>query len=109
MDIMNLDNVFLTIAQGNLLHSQDQIMFRNMVHLSLLKCGTVEMENTIDQGDLSLGIHWKKSILFVKNIVSAEPRILQGTKKLFMKERGDPIQRIPRERLILKSSSCEVT
>ena len=31
------------------------------------------------------------------------------TKKLFTKERGDPIQRIPRERLILKSSSWEVT
>ena len=33
-----------------------------MVHLSLLKCGKVEMENMIDQGDLSkiLGIHWKK-------------------------------------------------
>ena len=62
-------------------------------------------------GDLSkiLGIHWKKLILFVKNIFSAEPRILQGTKKLFTKERGDPIQRIPRKRLILKSSSWEVT
>ena len=62
-------------------------------------------------GNLSkiLGIHWKKLILFVKNIFSAEPRILQGTKKLFTKERGDPIQRIPRKRLILKSSSWEVT
>ena len=69
------------------------------------------MENTIDQGDLSkiLGTHWKKLMLFVKNIFSAEPRIFQGTKKLFTKERGDPIQRIPRERLILKSSSWEVT
>ena len=28
---------------------------RNMVHLSLLKCGHVEMESMIDQGDLSLG------------------------------------------------------
>ena len=40
---------------------------------------------------------------------SAGPRILQGTKKLFTKKRGDPIQRIPRERLILKCSSWEVT
>ena len=74
-----------------------------------IKCGHVEMESMIDQGDLSLGIHWKKSILFVENIFSAEPRILQGTKKLFTKERGDPIQRIFRKRPILKSSSWEVT
>ena len=37
------------------------------------------------------------------------PRILQGTMKLITKERGNPIQRIPRERLILKSSSWEMT
>ena len=60
MDIMNLNNLFLTTAQGDLLRSQDQIILRNMVHLSLLKCGNVEMESMIDQGDLSLGIHWKK-------------------------------------------------
>ena len=62
-------------------------------------------------GNLSkiLGIHWKELILIVKNIFSAGPRILQGTKKLFTKERGDPIQWMPRERLILKSSSWEVT
>ena len=109
MDIMNLNNMFLTIAQGNLLQSQDQIILRNMVHLSLLKCGHVEMERMIDQGNLSPGIHWKKSILFVENIFSAEPRILQGTKKLFTKDRGDPIQSIFRKRPILKSSSWEVT
>ena len=34
-----------------------------------------------------LGIHWKELILIVKNIFSAGPRILQGTKKLFTKER----------------------
>ena len=87
------------------------IILRNMVHLGLLKCGKVDMKNTIDQGNLSkiLGIHWKELILFVKNIFSAGPRILQGTKKLFTKERGNPIQRMPRERLILKSSSWEVT
>ena len=114
MDIMNLNNLFLTTAQGDLLQSQDQIILRNMVHLSLLKCGNVEMESMIDQGDLSkiLGIHWEKSILFVKNIFSAEPRILQGTKKLFTKERGDPIQRIPRkkanfEKLIMGSDTTE--
>ena len=36
-------------------------------------------------------------------------RILQGTKRLFTIERGDPIQRMSKERLILKSSSWEVT
>ena len=78
MDIMNLNNLFLTTARGDLLQSQDQIILRNMVHLSLLKCGKVEMESMIDQGDLSkiLGNHWKKLILFVKNIFSAEPRTL---------------------------------
>ena len=90
MDIMNLNNVFLTIAQGNLLQSQDQVMLRNMVHLSLLKCGHVEMENMIDQGNLSPGIHWKELILIVKNIFSAEPRILHGTKKTIHDRTGKP-------------------
>ena len=82
-----------------------------MVHPGLLKCGKVEMESTIDQGNLSkiLGIHWKEMILIVENIFSAGPRILQGTKKLFTKERGNPIQRMSKERLMLKSSSWEVT
>ena len=57
-----------------------------------LKCGKVEMESTIDQGNLSkiLGIHWKELILLVENIFSAEQRILQGTKKLFTKKTGRP-------------------
>ena len=59
--------------------------------------------------DQILGIHWKELILIVENIFSAGPRILQGTKKLFTKERGNPIQRMSHERLILKSSSWEVT
>ena len=63
-----------------------------MVHPGLLKCGKVDMKSTIDQGNLSkiLGIHWKELILIVENIFSAGPRILQGTKKLFTKERGNP-------------------
>ena len=63
-----------------------------MVHPGLLKCGKVDMKRTIDQGNLSkiLGIHWKELILIVENIFSAEPRILQGTKKLFTKERENP-------------------
>ena len=69
------------------------------------------MENTIDQGNLIkiLGIHWRKLTLIVENIFSAEQRILQGTKKLFTIEQGNPFQRISKERLILKSSSWEVT
>ena len=61
MDIMNLNNLFLTIERGDPLKRQDQTTLRNMVHLGLLKCGKVEMESTIDQGDLSkiLGITGK--------------------------------------------------
>ena len=76
-----------------------------------LKCGKVEMESTIDQGNLIkiLGIHWGKLILIVENIFSAGQRILQGTKRLFTIERGDPLQRMFKERLIFESSSWEVT
>ena len=56
-----------------------------------------------------LGIHWGKLTLIVENIFSAGQRILQGTKRLFTTERGDPLQRMSKERLILKSSSWEVT
>ena len=56
MDIKILNNLFLTIERGNPLKRQDQTTLRNMVHLGLLKWGKVEMESTIDQGDLSLGI-----------------------------------------------------
>ena len=92
MDIMNLNNLFLTIERGNPLKRQDQTTLRNMVHPGLLKCGKVDMKSTIDQGNLGkiLGIHWKELILIVKNIFSAGPRILQGTKKLFTKRTGRP-------------------
>ena len=75
MDIMNLNNLFLTIEWGDPWKRQDQTTLRNMVHLGLLKCGKVEMESTIDQGNLSkiLGIHWKELILIVKNIFTAGP------------------------------------
>ena len=96
MDVKILNNLFLTIERGDPLQSQDQIAPRIMVHFGLLKCGKVEMENTIDQGNLSkiLGIHWKELILIMENIFSARQHILQGTKKLFMKERGNPFQRM---------------
>ena len=44
----------------------------------------------------------------VENIFSAGRRILQGTKRLFTIEWGNPLQRMSKERLILKSSSWEV-
>ena len=70
----------------------------------------VEMENTIDQGNLMkiLGIHCEKLTLIVRNLFSAGLRILQGTRRLFTIERSNPFQRISKERLILKISSCEV-
>ena len=110
MDIKILKNLFLTIERGNPLKRQDQTIHRNMVHPGLLKCGKVDMKSTIDQGNLSkiLGIHWRKLTLIVENIFSAGRRILQGTKRLFTTERGNPLQRISKERLILKSSSLEV-
>ena len=111
MDIKILNNLFLTIERGNPWKRQDQTIHRILVHPGLLKCGKVEMESTIDQGNLRkiLGIHWGKLTLIVENIFSAGQRILQGTKKLFTKERGNPLQRMSKERLILKSSSWEVT
>ena len=70
----------------------------------------VELRSTIDQGNLRqfLGIYCKKLTLIVRNFFSAEMRILQGTKRLFTIERGNPLQRISKERLILKISSWEV-
>ena len=62
MDIKILNNLFLTIERGDPWKCQDQTIFRIMVHPGLLKCGKVEMENTIDQGNLRKirGIHWEK-------------------------------------------------
>ena len=101
----------LTIERRNQWKRQDQTIHKIMVGLGLLKCGKVEMENTIDRGNLRkiLGIHCKKLTLIVENIFSAGRRILPGTKRLFTIGRGDPLQRISKERQILKSSSWEVT
>ena len=110
-DILTKGIMFLTIERGNPLKCQDQTIYKRiMVYLGLLKSGRVEMENTIDQGNLMkiLGIHCENSTLIVKNIFSAGLRILQGTKRLFTIERGNLCQRIFKERLILKISSWEV-
>ena len=111
MDIKILKDLFLTIERGNPLKCQDQIIYKRiMVYPGLLKSGKVETESTIDQGNLIkiLGIHWEKLTLIVENIFSAGRRILQGTKRLFTIERGNPLQRMSKERLILKISSWEV-
>ena len=111
MDIKILKNLFLTIERGNPSKRQDQTNHKRiMVYPGLLKSGKVEMESTIDQGNLIkiLGIHWEKLTLIVENIFSAGRRILQGTKRLFTIERRNPLQRISKERLILKISLWEV-
>ena len=74
MDIKILKDMFLMIERGNPLKHQDQTIYKRiMVYPGLLKNGKVEMENTIDQGNLMkiLGIHCKKLTLIVKNIFSA--------------------------------------
>ena len=111
MDIKILKDLFLAIERGNPLKRQDQTIHKRiMVYSGLLKSGKVEMESTIDQGNLIkiLWIHWEKLTLIVENIFSAGRRILQGTKRLFTIERRNPLQRMSKERLILKISSWEV-
>ena len=94
MDIKILKDMFLTIERGNPLGRQDQTIYKRiMVYPGLLKSGKVEMGNTIDQGNLRkiLVIHCEKLTLIVKNIFSAGLRILQGTKRLFTTETGQPV------------------
>ena len=83
MDIKILENLLqVTIDRGNLWKRQDQIIHKRiMVDLGLLKSGSVELQSTIDRGNLrvSLGMHCKKLTLIVRNLFSAGMRILQGT------------------------------
>ena len=76
MDIKILENLFqVTIERGNLWKRQDQIIHKRiMVDLGLLKSGKVELQSTIDRGNLRvfLGIHCKKLTLIVRNLFSAE-------------------------------------
>ena len=95
MDIKILKDMFLSIERCNPLKRQDQTIHkRSMVYPGLLKSGKVEMENTVDRGNLRkiLGIHCKKLTLIVKNIFSAGLRVLQGTKRLFTIEWGNLCQ-----------------
>ena len=83
MDIKILENLFqVTIERGKMCNRRDQILHKRiMVDLGLLKSGKVELRSTIDQGNLRklLGMHCKKLTLIMRNLFSAEMRILQGT------------------------------
>ena len=87
MDIKILKDLFqVTIERGNLCNRHNQIIHKRiMVNLGLLKSGKVELRSPIDRGNLRkiLGIHVKKLTLIVRNLFSAEMRILQGTESLF--------------------------
>ena len=75
MDVKILENLFqVMIERGNLWNHQDQIIYKRiMVHLGLLKSGNVELQSTIDRGNLMefLGIHCKKLTLIVRSLFSA--------------------------------------
>ena len=83
MDIKILENLLqVTIDRGNLSNRHHQVIQKRiMVDLGLLKSGKVELQSTIDRGNLRvfLGIYCKKLTLIVRNLFSAEMRIPQGT------------------------------
>ena len=113
MDIKILKDMFLTIERSNPLKCQDQTIHKRiMVYPGLLKCGKVEMESTIDQGNLiknswdSLG---KVDPHRGEHLLGRTAHSARKRRGLFTTERGDPLQRMSKETLILKSSSWEVT
>ena len=59
MDIKILEDLFqLTIERGNLWKRQNQIIYKRiMVDLGLLKSGKVELQSTIDRGNLEVSDH----------------------------------------------------
>ena len=102
-DIKILNNLFLNIvgkpvetSRSN--YSQD---YGPSWSSQVWKSGDGEYDRP-GQPEKILGMHCKKLTLIVENIFSAGWCILQGTKKLFTIERGNPFQRISKERLILK-------
>ena len=84
MDIKILENLLqVTIERGNLCNRHNQIIHKRiMVDLGLLKSEKVELQSTIDQGNLRkfLGIHCQKLTLIVRNLFSVDMRTPQGTK-----------------------------
>ena len=82
MDIKILENLLQVTIRGNLCNRHDHsIHKRMMVDFGLLKSGKVKLRSPIDRGNLRkfLRIHCKKLTLIVRNLFSAEMRILQGT------------------------------
>ena len=98
MDIMNLNNLLLDDSAGRPAaksrsnYSQE---YGSSQSSQVWKGGNGEHDRS-GRPEQNSWDSLEKVDLFVKNIFSAEPRILQGTKKQFTKELGDPIQRIPR-------------
>ena len=93
MDIKILENLLqVTIERGNLCNCDDKIIHKKiMVDLGLLKSGKVELRSTVDRGNLRkfLAIHCKKLTFIVRNLFSAEMRILQGTERRFTMDRAN--------------------
>ena len=100
------------VERGNLCNRQDQIIHKRiMVDLGLLKSGKVELQSTIDRGNLRefLWIHCKKLTLIVRNLFSAGICIPQGTERRFTMDRRNLRQWITKKRQIPKISSWAVT
>ena len=96
MDIKILENLFqVTIERGKPVYNRhNQIIHKRiMVDLGLLKSGKVELQSTIDQGNLRkfLGIYCQKLTLIVRNLFSAEMRIPQGTESLIHDRTVKPV------------------
>ena len=72
MDIKILENLILvTIERGNVWKRQDQIIYMSIIYdLGLLKSGKVELQSTIDRGNLRYGetIHDRTGKLVTENL-----------------------------------------
>ena len=82
MDIMNLNNLFLTIERGDPLKRQDQTTLRNKVHPGLLKCGKVEIWRA-----RSIRETWAKFLGFTGKSWSSSWRTSSRQDSAFCKER----------------------
>ena len=112
MDIKILKDLFLMIERGNPLKYQDQTIHKRiMVHLGLLKSGSGAAKH--DRSGKLEENSWdslrkvdphREEYLLCRTAPSA-----RNEEKLFPIERGNPFQRISKERLILKISLFEVS
>ena len=99
-----------TITMSNLWKASLQQATQNWMTtvLGLLKSGKLRPRRTTDRGDLIkfLGEEYEKFDLFTRKFFSAEPRNPFGTRKHFVKDRGDLIS-ILKKRQDLNNSSLE--